>query len=194
MTPNACIILQGFRHTDVSSQKLDTEPPTLSKVGRSLLIASVLRWAGRSSPQVLKSLSCRPTAPNRDIRVRLAKLIGLKDSQSSKVVKPEFGDVRAPRQSFSMVDRVKREELYFVRRQLNNCLQTRARSADKSDDRSRVFDNTVVEGVIGLRVDDLMGDGENVLSKADILYSLALRKWFVSATKTQRLFQRFRLF
>ena len=102
-------------------------------------------------------------APNRDIRVQLAKLIGLKDSQSMKVVKPEFGDVRAPRQSFSMVDRVKREELYFVRRQLDNCLLTRARSADKSDDRSRVFDNTVVEGVIGLCVDDLMGDGENVL-------------------------------
>ena len=37
-TANARIILQGFKHVDVASKKLETESPTLSRVGRNLVM------------------------------------------------------------------------------------------------------------------------------------------------------------
>ena len=44
--PHARVILQGFKHRDVPESKLDTESPTLSRLGKYLLttLACTLRW------------------------------------------------------------------------------------------------------------------------------------------------------
>ena len=44
--PHARVILQGFRHRDVLESKLDTESPTLSRLGKYLILQSAVqrRW------------------------------------------------------------------------------------------------------------------------------------------------------
>ena len=106
-TANARIILQGFKHVDVASKKLETESPTLSRVGRNLVMLMCAQnrcnlWISDFKSAFLQADSIEQDVkiyaiPNRDIRRRLSKLIGLRDHEILKVLKPAFGDVRAPR-------------------------------------------------------------------------------------------------
>ena len=80
---NARVILQGFKHVDVVSRKLDTESPTLSKVGRQLIIllCSHLGWrlwgadvkAAFLQADTLDKDIRLFAVPNRDMRKRLAR-------------------------------------------------------------------------------------------------------------------------
>ena len=205
LKPNARIILQGFRHSDVLSKKLETESPTLSRTGRSLLLALCVQMGWKVFSADVKSAFLQAdniekevrlyAVPNRDIRQRLSRLIGLKDYQIMKVVKPAFGDVRAPRQWYGTADRVKREELHFLRHQLDRCLYMSTRLATKDDHPYRVFQNQnercVVDGVVGLHVDDVIGGGEHVLCKNDVMQP-GPEDVQCFKDRARRLFQRFR--
>ena len=98
---------------------------------------------------------------NRDIRRRLSRLIGLRDHEILKVLKPSFGDVRAPRQWYGTADRVNQEELNFYRHKVDKCLYLSVREAKDGDEEARVFQSSgtpyVVDGVLGVHVDDLIG-------------------------------------
>ena len=101
---------------------------------------------------------------NRDIRRRLARMIELRDHQIMRILKPAFGDLRAPRQWYTTADRVQREELNFYRHKLDNkCLYMSTRTA-RDDDPCRILNvkgaYLVVDGIIGAHVDDVTGGGE----------------------------------
>ncbi|CAE7473994.1 unnamed protein product [Symbiodinium pilosum] len=148
---NARIILQGFRHSDVTTEKLDTEPIELIMKSVSLLC------------QILTS---------DIIRRRLARLIGLRDDEIMRISKPASGDVRAPRQWYSTADLVDTDEMKLARQRLDKCLYLNVRKAVGGDEKFRVFNRNgaayVVDGICGIHVDDLVSGGEGVNSKADV--------------------------
>ena len=178
---NARLILQGFRHVDVTSKKLETESPTLSKGSRSLIMLLCCQMGWKIFSADVKSAFLQSddidqeirlfAVPNRDIRKRLARLMDLKDFQILRILKPAFGDVRAPRQWYTTADRVNREELTFARHKLDRCVYLSCRQAQEGDDPFRVFNKEgvamVMDGVLGVHVDDVVGGGEHVNAKED---------------------------
>ena len=86
--------------------------------------------------------------PNADIRKRWARMINLKDDEILRILKPAFGDVRAPRQWYGTADRVPAGELSFLPHQLST------RESTEKDDPFRIFNKKgaamVVDGVIGM--------------------------------------------
>ena len=89
---NARVILQGFRHKDVLTQELETDSPTLSRIGKHLPLPHPERMEGFLSET---RIFIKATA---DMRSRLERLMGLKPFQILKATKPALGCVRAPRQ------------------------------------------------------------------------------------------------
>ena len=59
---NARVIIQGFKHRDVLEKELETDSPTMSRVGRMLIytIAVHRGWKIFSA-----DVKCRPTASTR---------------------------------------------------------------------------------------------------------------------------------
>ena len=179
---NARIILQGFKHSDVTTKKLDTESPTLSKVGRSLVVFLCAQMGWKVWTADVKSAFLQAdriddevrifAIPNADIRKRLARMIGLKEDEILRILQPAFGDVRAPRQWYGTADRVMTGELTYLRHQLDRCVYLSTREATENDDSFRVFNkkgaSMVVDGIIGIHVDDIMGGGESVFKKEDV--------------------------
>ena len=114
--PNARVILQGFKHSDVTTKQLDTESPTLSRTGRNLLLQLCSQMGWKIWSADVKSAFLQAdridsavrlfAIPTGDMRRRFQRLVGLKDYQIMKVLKPAFGDVRAPRQWNETADRV----------------------------------------------------------------------------------------
>ena len=202
---NARLILQGFRHIDVTSKKLETESPTLSKGARSLILLLCCQMGWKVFSADVKSAFLQSddidkdirlfAVPNRDIRQRLARLMGLKDFQILRIKKPAFGDVRAPRQWYTTADRVNQDELFFARHKLDKCLYMSSRLAKGNDEPFRVFNlkgaAMVVDGVIGIHVDDLLGGGENVNTKEDTQGG-GPEEVLCFRDRVQRLFQRFK--
>ena len=116
---NARLILQFFRHIDVTSKTLETESPTLAKGARSLILLLCCQMGWKVFSPDVKSAFLQSddidqdirlfAVPNRDIRQRLVRLMGLKDFQILRIKKPAFGDVRAPRQWYTTADRVNQD-------------------------------------------------------------------------------------
>ena len=156
---NARVILQGFKHVDVISRKLDTESPTLSKVGRQLT---------DTLDKDIRLLALL----NRNTRKRLARLMHLKDDELLRTLTPAFGDVGAPKQRHATADRVGRDELSFLRHVLDRCVYISTRAAVTEDDPYEKDGHpTVVDGIIGLHVDDIIGGGEGVNGRGDVEFS-----------------------
>ena len=104
------------------------------------------------------STSSQPTA---EMRRRLERFMGLKPHQILKATKPALGDVRAPRQWDSVVTC----DFYQIRHPLDRCVLISARLPHADDDeffRAR-RPEVIVDGVLGLHVDDFIGVGEKSL-------------------------------
>jgi hypothetical protein len=179
---NARVILQGFRHSDVLNKELETESPTLSRVGRMSIMSMVIHKQWRLLSADVKSAFMQADSideetriyiqPSADMRRRLERLMGLRQDQLLKATKPQFGDVRAPRQWYGSADRTMVTELTFLRHPLDRCVYLSVREASTEDEEARCFklnDRWVtVDGVLGLHVDDYIGGGEEVHSAKDL--------------------------
>ena len=89
--PNARVILQGFKHRDVVQGKLDTESPTLSRLGKYLivLLGCIKRW--KFGTMDVKSAFLQSDyihhkvqlygEPSADMRRLLSEMIGLKEAR-----------------------------------------------------------------------------------------------------------------
>ena len=104
---NARVIIQGFKHRDVLNENLLKESPTLSRLGRMLvMIWAVHRrwriWCADVKSAFMQSNTIDDTTriyvrPPAEMRRRPERLMGLKEHEILKATKPAFGDVRAPR-------------------------------------------------------------------------------------------------
>ena len=179
---NARVIIQGFKHKDVLEQQLETESPTLSRVGRMLIYTMTVHMRWKLFSADVKSAFMQADSidevtrifvkPTSDMRRRLERLMGLKPHQILKATKPAFGDVRAPRQWYQTADGVMIGNLKFYRHALDRCVFLSAREATIDDPEYQVFEDggvkMVVDGVLGLHVDDYIGAGEGVMSLQDL--------------------------
>ena len=179
--PNARVILQGFKHRDVVQGKLDTESPTLSRLGKYLivLLGCIKRW--KFGTMDVKSAFLQSDyihhkvqlygEPSADVRRLLKKMIGLKEHEVMMMTKPAFGDVRAPRQWNETADHALTKEVGLWKHRLDGCIYLSTRVATKEDAEFEVFEHNgemlVVDGVFGLHVDDILAAGEGVTRAED---------------------------
>ena len=110
--------------------------------------------------------------PSADMRRRLERLMGLKHDEVLRALKPAFGDVRAPRQWNDSADKVMTLEIKMMRHPLDRCVYMSTRKTTAEDEEFCCFhygdEVRVVDGVLGLHVDDYIGGGENVFNVADL--------------------------
>ena len=179
---NARVIIQGFRHKDVMNEKLDTEAPTLSRLGRFLILNMLVHKKWKAFSADVKSAFMQADKidedtriyikPSADMRRRLERLMGLKNGEVLRAMKPAFGDVRAPRQWNESADKVMTQEIKMLRHPLDRCVYMSTRLATVEDEEFCCFhfgnEMRVVDGVLGLHVDDYIGGGENVFNTTDL--------------------------
>ena len=93
-------------------------------------------------------------------------MMGLKEEQILKMRKPAFGDVRAPRQWYTTANHAM-DERTFIQHPLDGCVLLSTREATEHDDSFEVFTlegkPQIVDGILGLHVDDFIGGGEGVV-------------------------------
>ena len=185
--PNARVILQGFKHKDVLTENLQRESPTLSRHGRiTLMVWAVHRkwklWCADVKSAFMQSDSIDDTTriyvrPPGEMRRRLERLMGLRSHEILKATKPAFGDVRAPRQWNETADRYLTQELGLVHHPLDRCLYLSIRAASADDPEFLQFEKDkgwwIVDGALGLHVDDFLGAGEQVFSLQDVQHDPA---------------------
>ena len=110
--------------------------------------------------------------PPGEMRRRLERLMGFKPHEILKATKPAFGDVRAPRQWNETADRSLTHELGLLRHPLDRCLYLSLRAATADDPEFLQFEKDkswwIVDGALGLHVDDFLGAGEQVFSLKDV--------------------------
>ena len=176
---NARVILQGFKHIDVLTQKLDTESPTLSRLGRNMIFQFCVtrKWKVFSADVKSAFLQSEDIEnrvygiPSADMRRRLERMIDLQPDEILLMKKPAFGDVRAPKQWWTTADSAMADR-HFVSHPLDNCLYLSTRLATDHDDEFDTFmhnsQKLIVDGVLGLHVDDFIGGGESIASLQDI--------------------------
>ena len=180
---NCRVIIQGFRHRDVLESELEKESPTLSRIGRMLIMQWTCQLQFKLFSAGVKSAFMQSDSidqetriyiqPSADMRRRLSSMMGLRDHQVLKATKPAFGDVRAPRQWYQTADHYLTEELLMVHHPLDRCIYLSVRTATKDDNPFQVFYNKenealIVDGYLGLHVDDFIGAGEGIQSPQDV--------------------------
>ena len=146
---NCRVIIQGFRHRDVLESELEKESPTLSRVGRMLIMQWTCQLQMKLFSADVKSAFMQSDSidketriyiqPSSDMRKRLATMMGLRDHQVLKATKPAFGDVRAPRQWYQTADYYLIEELLMIHHPLDRCIYLSTRAATKDDPPFQVF-------------------------------------------------------
>ena len=179
--PHARVILQGFKHKDVIESKLDTESPTVSRLGKYLMVtlSCVKRWklatmdvksAFLQSDYITEEVEIYGE-PSADMRRLLAEMMGLQEHQVMQITKPAFGDVRASRQWNETADRALIHEVKLWKHELDGCIYMSVRLAVDGDPPFEVFEhegnNYVVDGVFCIHVDDILTAGEGVRCKED---------------------------
>ena len=169
--PHARVILQGFRHRDAS----------LSRLGKYLLlqIATQRRW--KIATMDVKSAFLQSDyitdevelygEPTADMRRLLSEMVGLKEDEVMQMTKPAFGDVRAPRQWNETADKSLTQEVGLLKHQLDGCVYLSMREATNDDEEYLVSEiggkRMVLDGVMGLHVDDIVVAGEGVYRAED---------------------------
>ena len=201
---NARVIIQGFKHKDVLEQKLDTESPTLSMTGRHCIYLFTVHKRWKLFSADVKSAFMQAdsidqctriyVSPSADMRRRLERMCDLKPWEILKATKPAFGDVRAPKQWHDTADKVLIHDLGFIHHPLDKCLYLSLREACESDDPFCIFDHQgrrmIVDGVLGLHVDDFIGSGEMVHGKKELGQEVPEGEFFLS--RLSRLSNRFK--
>ena len=152
---NARVLFQGFKLAEVTSAPLDTQSPTLSRVGRNCLltVAAHRRWrlfngdvsaAFHQADDLDTKGVILYGEPDKFMREHL----GLKDDEVLKMVKPPFGDPRSPKFWYEKAcDVLKRAGL--IQHRLDKCLWLS-------------FRDNVLDGILGVHVDDVIGGGDEL--------------------------------
>ena len=160
---------------------LDKESPTLARLSKHviLLVAVVQQWsmfAADVKSAFLQSEDLRKEGirlfgrPTKEMESRLIDMGIMKRGQILRMTKPAFGDVRAPKLWNKKIDGVLKEEGWRAHK-LDNCLYMSFREAGSEDPREEKTWDTqeekwmILDGVVGLHADDLLGCGEGVWSK-----------------------------
>lgn len=168
--PHARVILQGFRHRDVLESKLDTESPTLSRLGKYLILQAAVQRRWKVATMDAKSAFLQSDyiteevelygEPTADMRRLLSEMVGLQEDEVMRMMKPAFGDVRAPRQWNETADRSLTQEVGMMKHQLDGCIYMSIRAATTEDEEYLVSEvngqRVVVDGLMGLHVDDIV--------------------------------------
>ncbi|CAK0827016.1 unnamed protein product [Prorocentrum cordatum] len=196
---NARVILQGFHLEEVASTNVEKASPTLTRLARYLILLILCQQSWKMVAADVKSALLQAkdireqgvrifSRPTKDIRRRLAKMMGLKDDEILQMLKPAFGDVRAPRQwnqtiTEAMID------IGFLQHQLDRCCFLSYRIAADGDDPFLVWSaddgqNYVLDGILGLHVDDFIGGGENLEHEADLTDKQAYEGAFLDRVQT----------
>ena len=105
--PHARVILQGFKHKDVIESKLDTESPTVSRLGKyvAVLLACIKRWKLATMDVNSAFLQCdyitneveiygEPLAGMRRLLSEMLDFVSMRH-EVMQMTKPAFGDVGA---------------------------------------------------------------------------------------------------
>ena len=179
--PHARVILRRFKHRDVLGSKLDTESPTLSRLGKHLLVslACTLQW--KLGTMDVKSAFLQTDyihhkvglygEPSADMRRLLHEMLGLQEHQVMQMTKHALGDVRAPKQWNQTADKALTKDVKLLKHTLDGCIYM-----STQDDIFHVFNMNgmgyVVDGVLGLHVNDMSAAGENFLIVPRLLLSL----------------------
>ena len=180
--PHARVILQGFRHRDVLESKLDTESPTLSRLGKYLILQAAVQRRWKIATMDVKSAFLQSDyiteevelygEPTADMRRLLSEMVGLKEDEVMRMMKPAFGDVRAPRQWNETADRSLTQEVGMMKHQLDGCIYMSVRAATTEDEEYLVSEvnghRMVMDGLMGLHVDDIVVAGEGVFNPEDV--------------------------
>ena len=180
--PHARVILQGFRHRDVLESKLDTESPTLSRLGKYLILQAAVQRRWKVATMDVKSAFLQSDyiteevelygEPTADMRRLLSEMVGLQEDEVMRMMKPAFGDVRAPRQWNETADRSLTQEVGMMKHQLDGCIYMSIRAATTEDEEYLVSEvngqRVVVDGLMGLHVDDIVVAGEGVYNPEDV--------------------------
>ena len=177
------MILQGFKHKDVVESKLDTESPTVSRIGKYLMVelACIKQW--KLGTMDVKSAFLQSDyitheveiygEPSADMRRLLSEMIGLKEHEVMRMTKPAFGDVRAPRQWNETASKALVHDVKLWKHDLDGCLYMSTRLAAQGDPPFEIFEyegnKLVVDGVFCLHVDNIMAAGEGVFKKEDAI-------------------------
>ena len=178
---NARLIFRGFKHKDVVNDVLDKESPTLSRLSKHIILmtAVVKKWAVFAADvksAFLQSEDLRKEGirlfgrPTSEMEKRLVEMGVMKRGQILRMTKPAFGDVRAPKLWNKKIDGVMKTD-HWRSRKLDNCLYMSYRDATKDDEEAeKTWDEVsgrwkVLDGLVGLHVDDLLGCGEGIWSK-----------------------------
>ncbi|CAK0910898.1 unnamed protein product, partial [Prorocentrum cordatum] len=196
---NARVILQGFHLEEVASTNVEKASPTLTRLARYLILLILCQQSWKMVAADVKSALLQAkdireqgvrifSRPTKDTRRRLAKMMGLKDDEILQMLKPAFGDVRAPRQwnqtiTEAMID------IGFPQHQLDRCCFLSYRIAADGDDPFLVWSaddgqNYVLDGILGLHVDDFIGGGENLEREADLTDKQAYEGAFLDRVQT----------
>ena len=153
---------------DVLESKLDTESPTISRLGKYLMVLMACSKRWRIGTMDVKSAFLQSDyihheveiygEPSADMRRLLVELIGLREHEIMQMTKPAFGDVRAPRQWNETADKALLTDVGLLKHELDGCIYI-LRLVMKEDDQFPVFDmngqSYVVDGLFGLHVDDV---------------------------------------
>lgn len=103
--------------------------------------------------------------------------MGLKSHEILKATKPAFGDVRAPRQWNETANDYLVNELGLINHPLDRCLYLSLRPAVQEDPSFLIFENKggywIVDGALGLHVDDFLGAGEGIYSVNEVKFDAA---------------------
>ena len=176
--PNARVIWQGFKHSDSVSKVLDKESPTLSRLGRNVIvmISGIYQWPlftadVKSAFLQADEVTDKATnygIPNRDMQ----RILGLNEDEYLWLVKPMFGDPRAPR--------FWNDKFFGELRRLD----LRQHALDKCvwfvhDEHGEL------DGIVGIHVDDMIGamkpDGAMQKACAELATRLKFGKWSTGA-------------
>ena len=159
----AGLITQGFRDPDALAGRVASTSPTLSRLGRTCLMAimSNLAWTNFVADITTAFLQGREHEEARTLWVRLPadarRLLGATNPRvAMRLRKPIYGLVDAPRAWY--LEAVRRfESLGFVRHPLDPCLFLMF--APESNEASAETPRRLV-CCIGMHVDDLLGAGD----------------------------------
>ena len=167
---HARVCLQGFKHEDSTTTLLNTESPTMSRIGRSFIFLVLVhkRWkafAAGAPDALLQGMNVEDlgidtfTDPVGDVRKRFQRLMNLANDEVLKMLKSGFGDVRAPRLWY---DKAARDlcQIGFVRHPLDRCVFMSFEGIDLPKSVSEGMER--LDGILGLHVDDFVGGGEGM--------------------------------
>ena len=186
---SARLIYQGFKHKDVTSgADLEKESPTLSKISKHaiMLIAVVKRWWLWLADVKSAFLQADDVGnhgirlfgkPTKEMEKRLVDMGVMKVGQVLQMHKPAFGDVRAPRLWNRKIDSSLKQDGWHVHK-LDPCLYVSYRlwkNEDPENEKTWMKGKwMIMDGILGVHVDDFIGCGEKVSVKKDLERKIAM--------------------